>query len=346
MASTFTAGLSTSGIGSLPYTDPVQAVAFVNECGLDIPFWPQLPKRTFLEQMVPQYAEGMPGVIVDSDSQSIRFDEGAKYDELAGFYSRYLEGGSEGFVMSRDHAAGFHAFLDAARGRSWAAVKGQVVGPITFANGILNNRKDALYADPDLRDAAVKLLARKAQWQVGLLKSVAGQVIMFVDEPVLAALGSSAYLGISDEDVITQEKEIFDAIRESGGLSGLHVCGNSDWGVLIRTTVDVLNFDAYQYGPRLALYARDVREFLEGGGTIAWGMVPTTAEDLRRETCASLVTRFRAGVDALTAKGIPESLILEHSLLTPCCGCGSLNGDDCRDVFVLLSELRDSLCGA
>ncbi len=49
----------TTGIGSLPHTDPEEA------CGLvlatfDIPFWPQLPKLSFRESMIPQFSEGMP----------------------------------------------------------------------------------------------------------------------------------------------------------------------------------------------------------------------------------------------------------------------------------------------
>jgi hypothetical protein len=292
--------------------------------------------------MIPQYAAGMPGVAVDPAAQAIRYDEGAKYDELAGFYSRYLEDKPGEFAISRQDAAGLYAFLEAGRGQSWLAVKGQVTGPITFATGILNSRKDNLYSDPDLRDAAVKLLSRKAQWQVGFLKALSETVIVFVDEPVLAALGSSAYLGVSDSDVISLEKELFDAIREAGGLSGLHVCGNSDWGVLIRTTVDILNFDAYQYGPRLALYAGDVREFLDRGGVIAWGLVPTTEDELQRATCVSLIERFKMCVQALTAKGVPESLILERSMLTPCCGCGSLDVEGAGQVFDLLRRLRDA----
>lgn len=343
MTGKFRPNLATGGIGSLPFTDCTAAAGFVVHCGLDVPFWPQLPKRCFREQMIPQYASGMPAVTVDAEGETLRFDAAVKYDALTAFYARYLDGGLEDFAIPEEDAAGFNAFLEAARGGNWQAVKGQVTGPITFATGILNDRKDTLYADPDLRDAAIKLLARKAQWQVGKLKSLAETVIVFVDEPVLAALGSSAYVGISDDDVIGLEKELFEAIRAEGGTAGIHVCGNSDWGVMIRTGVDVLNFDAHQYGPRLALYASEVRGFLDRDGVIAWGLVPTTEEELSRATTASLAARFRANVRALTDKGIPESLILERSMLTPCCGCGSLDAEGARKVFEMLRELRDIL---
>ena len=179
--------------------------------------------------------------------------------------------------------------------------------------------------------------------KIDRLRAFSDSVVIFVDEPVLAAFGSSAYLGISADDVITLEGEIFETIRAAGGLSGIHVCGNSDWNVIIRTGVDILNFDAYGCGPRLALYSKDVTALLERGGCIAWGIVPTTPEELARETCPSLVDRFRKGVTSLTEKGLSETQILEQSLLTPSCGCGSLSIPETVRVFSLLKELRETL---
>jgi methionine synthase II (cobalamin-independent) len=339
----YTPNLSTTGIGSLPFTQGQQAVDFLLGAGLDIPFWPQLPKRCLFEQMVPQYTEGMPGVVLDMAAEVARYDSSLKYEQLATFLAQFMEEDPGLFAISPAYAEGLYAFLTTARGRSRGAVKGHVTGPVTFATGISEPGRQMLYADPDLRDASVKLLSRKAQWQVEQLRACGGPVIIFVDEPVLAAFGSSAYIGISEADVIDLEKEIFDAIRTAGGLGGIHVCGNSDWSVIIRTGLDIVNFDGYNYGPKLAIYAAEVHAFLERGGCIAWGMVPTTPDDLRMETRDALVQRFRANVEALKAKGVPESLILERSLLTPSCGCGSLSIEETRRVFSLLREVRDTL---
>lgn len=339
MSTSFTPRFSTSAIGSLPFTDAAQAVQFVAEAGLDIPFWPQLPRRGFLEQMIPQYTEGMPGIKLDLENQSTRLDPASKYEQLTRFYEAFMTEDTAAFPISESFAAGFHAFRAVLPGKHWSAVKGQITGPVTFATGISEKGGDMLYSDADLRDAAVKLLQRKAEWQIAQLHA-AGQVVIFVDEPVLSAFGSSAYLGISAADVIEVEKEILAAIRSAGGLSGMHICGNSDWSVILDTGIDILNFDAYRYGGRLALYADSVQSFLERGGCIAWGMVPTTSEDLAKETSASLAERLHACIGALVEKGIPESRVRDRSILTPCCGCGSLNIPETRQVFTILRELR------
>lgn len=343
MKTTFKANLGTSGIGSLPLIDGPQAAKFIFDAELDFPFWPQLPKRDFLEQMIPQYSEGMPGIVVDRQKETVRINPTIKYDELAVFYTKYMEEQPAQFAISEEYAAGLHAFLATAGKQSWNAVKGHITGPVTFATGISEVGKEMLYADHDLRDAAVKLLTRKAQWQIEQLRAFSDNIIIFVDEPVLAAFGSSTYVGISAEDVVALESEIFEAIRAAGGLSGIHVCGNSDWNVIIKTGVDILNFDAYSFEPRLSLYSKDVTGLFERGGHIAWGIVPTTPEDLKRETCASLIERFRAGVRSLTAKGLAESLVLERAILTPSCGCSSLSIPEAEKVFALLRELRAAL---
>jgi hypothetical protein len=343
MTTPFQAPLMTTGIGSLPLTEPEDAARFVLEADLSIPFWPQLPKRGFLEQMIPQYGESMPCVRTEPAKGRIVLDPARKHEHLERFYEAYLSGELDGFGLSEQAAAGLYAFERLAAGRTWPIVKGQVTGPITFCTGITDADRNALYNDAELRDAAVKLLARNAQWQVQRLKPFAsGGVLIFVDEPVLAAYGSSAYVGISEKDVCGMEGEIFEAIAEAGGISGIHVCGNSDWGMAVRTGVQVLNFDAYQHGTTVALYPEEVQALLDRGGRIAWGIVPTT-EAIGGETADSLAGRFETCLDALIAKGLSEDRLREGSLLTPSCGTGSMQAEDARRVFDLLRELRQRL---
>jgi hypothetical protein len=56
-----------SMIGSLPYKDENKAVAIVLRYQIDMPAWPQLPKRAYVENMYTQYSEGFPGIVVTAD---------------------------------------------------------------------------------------------------------------------------------------------------------------------------------------------------------------------------------------------------------------------------------------
>jgi arginine utilization protein RocB len=103
-----------------------------------------------------------------------------------------------------------------------------------------------------------------------------------------------------------------DAVK---GLKGIHCCGNTDWSVLLSTHLDILSFDAYGYLETLSLYPKDLKAFLERGGILAWGIVPTSEEVLKEEA-ESLVKRFKEGVEVLSKKGMDRTL-LERAILTP-----------------------------
>ena len=273
----------------------------------------------------------------------VTFDPADKQNQLQAFYEAYLSEELEPFALSPESAAGFDAFLRQASGRAWPIVKGHVVGPISLSVGILNEDKQPLYSDPELRDAAVKVLTRNAQWQIEKLSELAtDRVLMFLDEPALAAYGSSTYLFISEQDVADMLGEVFEAVRAAGGISAIHVCGNSDWGVMIRSGVDVVNFDAHQFGTTIALYADDVRTLLDRGGSIAWGIVPTDVS-IMDETVQSLSRRLDECFASLEAKGFDRDLLRSRALLTPACGVGTLSPHQGARVFQLLRELRDSL---
>ena len=126
------------------------------------------------------------------------------------------------------------------------------------------NKRPILYHEM-LGDAVPKLLKLKAAWQERELAKISKRTIIFVDEPYMASYGSSMAAGplSKPEKIIEILNEVFDGIT---GLKGIHCCGNTDWSILLRTKIDILNFDTYAYASSLALYADDVRRFISHGG--------------------------------------------------------------------------------
>jgi hypothetical protein len=135
--------------------------------------------------------------------------------------------------------------------------------------------------------------------------------IILFDEPSLSSFGS-AFSGLNREDVVRSLNECFDAVK---GLKGTHCCGNTDWSVLLSTHLDILSFDAYDYLETLSLYPKDLKAFLQRGGILAWGIVPTS-EAVLKEDAQSLVKRFKEGLERLSKKGIDQTL-LQRAILTP-----------------------------
>jgi hypothetical protein len=182
----------------------------------------------------------------------------------------------------------------------------------------------------------------KALWQVQKLQQYAKNVVIFLDEPILSALGTPAYLGIQDEDVLAGLNEIIQAVQSTGTLAGVHCCGNMDWGLLARTDVNIISFDAYSYGEKVALYPDQINVFLERDGILAFGLVPTgDAKQLRQATLASLQQRYEELFQLFITKGVSVERLKTQSIFTPSCGMGSgaLSIEESQMVLELLFNL-------
>ena len=321
-------------IGSMPHIDPDEACQQVVHYLKDIPAWPQLPKRSFLENMYVQFSQGFPGVVVKEDG--IYIDRSQDLDKpLEQLYTAYLDNDIDKYPTSPEYAAGLHSFL-ALEKLSPLAVKGQITGPITWGLAVTDESRKAIIYDDMLADAIAKLLKLKASWQEKALSRISKNTIIFVDEPYMMSFGS-AFFSLSRERVISLLEEVFSGISR---LKGVHCCGNTDWSVLLDTSADILSFDAYNYAQSLSLYPAEVRKFLEKKGTIAWGIVPNDEESLAKEAVASLKDRLEEAMAPFTRKGIRFKQLIEQGLLTPSCGLASLaTNESSAQALELLAEL-------
>ncbi len=347
-----------TGIGSMPHLDIATAVRVMFDNFSTLPYWPQLPQRDFRENMYAQYSEDLPGIVLDSTNETISVITGDEtFAQVEAFYARYLEDNPDLFAVSPDYAAGLYALRDATRGEAlkharW--LKGQVTGPISFGLKVVDQNLKPMLYDDALRDVLVKHLARKAAWQEKFLSDVGARLprpgeetsllptIIFVDEPSLALIGASV-VALNRDEVIRDLEEVFSAIK---GLKGTHCCGNTDWSMLLETSVNILSFDALNYAENLALFADDVKKFLDRGGVLAWGIVPTVEEEIANATVESLVARLEAAMGLLVKKGIDRDLLYERALITPACGLGTVSVAAAERAFKLTRQVSEQLQSA
>ncbi|MBA2879909.1 hypothetical protein HNR65_000216 [Desulfosalsimonas propionicica] len=342
-------------IGSLPMDDHEKAAELMFEYTPDIPLWVQLPKFA-AEGMVAQFSKGMPGLTRQNDkifvdSADERFD-----DALLGFYEAYMEvteGGGDiaesRFAIHEDDAPGFYVFMrELDRGRcSPAAVKGQVTGPFTFGTGLVDKEGRAAFYNEHIRDAAVKLIAMKARWQVNQLKKYGLPVILFLDEPALAGFGSSAFISVSRAEIDACFSEVIEAVHAEGGLAGVHVCANAEWPVILESDADIVSFDAYSYFDKFILYADAIRSFLNEGRILAWGIVPTgDTEAIASETPESLYSLWQDQAERIEALGFERDQVIAQSLITPSCGTGSLSLENAMRVIDMNRQVSEKIRGS
>ena len=272
------------------------------------------------------------------ENEQIYVDRNRDLDpELEALYVAYLMNDLEHAAISIDFAAGLHCFLGMDQDQP-PIVKGQVTGPVSWGLMVADQNRIPVLYDDILAEAVAKHLRLKATWMEQELRKLSPQTIIMVDEPYMSSFGS-AFVSLSREQVITAMEEVFAGIE---GLKGVHCCGNTDWSLLLSTSVDIVSLDAYQYADALALYPEEVSEFLGRGGIIAWGIVP--ASDLvHEETVDSLWERFHQVLALLTDKGLHQDDLLASALIMPSCACGSLPVETAERILELTGELSVAL---
>jgi methionine synthase II (cobalamin-independent) len=328
------------GIGSLPHLDPYKACKLILDNFPESPYWPQLPVRSPMEGMLLQFTEGMPGLVEEEGRIFFRrpFEPPEEWER---YYEESSVDGSKYFRIGDGYASGLHAMLELLDGKSPYLIKGQVTGPITQGLGLLDESKIPAFYDPNLKEMILKILSIKARWQEEEFSRVVPRAhkLIFLDEPVLSGYGSIG-MNLSKEDIIQSIRNVSSSIE---GLKGIHVCGATDWSVIIESGIDVIHFDAYSFFSNMLAYSQELKDFLLNGGFLGWGIVPSDGEFLRVETLPNLLNAFYDKIEALLREGIPEGVLLKNSFISQSCGLSSVSEPLAEKAIIITKELSMEL---
>ena len=344
-------GLAT-GIGSMPFTDPGDALDLIFTYFQDVPHWPQLPRRGEAEGLVSQHLA--PLIKRDlvafrpNGTPYFRLDDPRWERRFLDYYELLLAGEDDGesdeFALTEENAAGFSAFLDrCARSSSDASyLKGQITGPLTAGFRITDTAGKPSFYDPTLREIIVKSLSAAARRQVRQLQALGLPTIIFVDDPGIYNYGSSTAVALGRREIEDSLEQIFTAIRSAGGITGLHSCAGNDWSLVTGLPLDLISFDAYGYFSSLLVYTAHLETFFARGGALAWGIVPTS-ERVLQEDLSSLQLLLETQMEALVKQGAGEAYVRNRCLITPSCGTGTLSEALAERIYRLTASLAERI---
>lgn len=340
-------------IGSLPHKDIRSAMKVVKKNFSEIPFWPQLVKLNKNEDMIVQYLEKMPGLVITDEKLYLDNESDEFFEQLETFFMDYEEIIAnpdseilEKYNISESYSLTFRPFLEIVKAAKQKFAKGQICGPFTLATSLTDKYGKCAFYDETLREIIVKMLSLKALWQIKKIKETSPETtpVIFLDEPSLSQLGTSAFITISRDEVVQIIKEVSDIIKENGAKSSIHCCGKCDWSLPVDCKVDMINFDAYAFAQNLSLFSNELKPFLQSGGKIVWGIVPTLDKDALGQADINLMMqKFEEAVDYLVKKGIDKPLIIDNSLVSTSCGAGSLSIEQAEKAMNLVQELSFKL---
>ena len=202
------------------------------------------------------------------------------------------------------------AFLEAVRTRSPRWAKAQLAGPATVTKFTAESP-----------ERVVEHLSAKAARMVRSLRQANATPLLFLDEPGLSmdALPVAALVRVRQ------------AAQGEGALVGVHCCAQTRWSELMGLGFDVISLDARLSLDALLEDRAAWLRFLEGGGTLCLGIVPTAGPPWDvGELCDSVEASLRATTPRFEQ-------VLSRMLLSPACGLGLHSLEDAARIN---AELR------
>jgi len=322
--------LLTTAMAILPHTDVERGLELA--LSLDIPFWPQLPHVSYYEDMYVQAGEHFPGIVVDMEKKTIRFLMDKFINELESTLTKFDT--PEFFDISEICSTVYHRFLSLdLSGRP--AIRGQLEGPISFGFNVVDQDDRPILFDDTIRPFMLEFMSKRVNIQLKRLKKKNANAFMFIDEPGLQFL-FSAMSGYGDIKAKTDLDQFFSMIDRPRGI---HLCCNPDWDFLLNLDLDILSLDVYANGEVFASYAKSIRNFLDRGGRLVWGIVPTNFEPFEKENLKSLEDQIEQNWSVLEKKGIDRAYLISRSLLSPATCC-LVNPDGEKTVELAYAMIR------
>jgi methionine synthase II (cobalamin-independent) len=265
--------------------------------------------------MIAQAAWGIDGIDVLEDG-SLQLGEDPRLDPRAVLADAGIDG--EPFVALR-------AFLGAVAGRR-GPIKLQLTGPVTLgiALGALGVPSQRAF---EVAGAAVRA---RALTLVAAAKETApmAPLVVFLDEPGLTAAMHPGF-PLEPNRTIDLVSGVL-ATLEPHAVTGLHCCGAADWRVVLQAGPQILSLPL---DANAEIHAGAIASFLERGGWVAWGAVPTTGPLSSKpdRLWQHLSDEWRR----LTAGGCDPVLLREQAMITPACGLAG-HGEAQADLVLRL----------
>jgi len=197
------------------------------------------------------------------------------------------------------------------------------------------SQKSINYHD-EVREVLFDFIQKKVNQQYRELRERNAHAFVWVDDPGLALI-FNALSGYNEVAARTDFDRFLEGLE---GPKGVHLCAKPDWDFLLKSTIDILSFDSFNCGVLIVNYP-SLKTFLERGGVISWGIVPTYTELLEQETADSLMEKLEDFWEDFSRKGMDSEKLLRQSLLAPAT-CNLLNPDKEKTVekaFEVLGEL-------
>ena len=329
---------SATGIGSMPGTDPAEAMRVVAGELPDFPYLPELPDRGPGADLTGRTAALLVDMPVEVTPRGWRLAERPGRDA-----ARARSMLSADLDVLEEVLQGFDGPL-----------KIQLCGPWTLAATLeLTHTMNVALADPGaVADLTASLAEGAAAHAADVAKRVPGaRLVVQFDEPALPSVTEglvptqSGMSRLAAVEADTVRDRLNQVLLSTPGYTVVHCCAATvPFGIIQRAGADGLAFDLSQ----LRRGEEDaVAEAAEAGLGLLTGAISAVADDLGgpRETAERVIRLWRR-------LGLPSATAGRQAVITPACGLAGASPAQaraalarCREAAAILPELIEETRG-
>lgn len=207
-------------------------------------------------------------------------------------------------------------------------------GPISLGLTLVDQDERPVLDNLMLREALAQHLRLRAGWLEQTVGDISATTLLAFDEPFWNAL-SSPFMQYTEAEALLLVEECFGSVQSGRALIPY---GVSDWQRLIQSSLSLL---VCQPAERAALLAcgRQLNDYFERGGVVAWALVPGNPADRSATSVDALKAEWEALVRYALDADVLTSRLLGGSLLTISSGLASASPADADAALELLAHV-------
>ena len=332
---------SATGIGSMPGTDPAEAMRVVAGELPDFPYLPELPDRG-------------PGADLTGRTAALLVDMPA---EVTPRGWRLAERPGRDLARARSMLSSDLDVLEEVLQGFTGPVKIQLCGPWTLAATLeLTHTMNVALSDPGaVADLTASLAEAAAAHAADVAKRVPGaKLVVQFDEPALPSViaglvpTQSGLSRLAAVEADTVQDRLSQVLAATPAYTVVHCCATTvPFGIIRKAGADGLAFDLSQ----LRRGEEDgVAEAAEAGMGVLTGAIPAVGAG-RGEPGGARQTAERA-IRLWRRLGLPLATVAEQAVITPACGLAGASLAQaraaltrCREAAAMLPELIEETGG-
>lgn len=312
-------------VGMLPYDNLKHTVGMVAKLYKEFPYIAFLPNMSLEDNIQNRTFKNTPGIIYNDSkiSFNIGTQEYSKAMSLLNkAYNLPTPENLEPFAFNSIFLEKYFQIINKFQCPN-ACIN--ILGPFTVSLILKSAAREQILADKSYRKLFVQSICVKALWVMEKMKQYCSDTVpvVILEEPEFYKFGKlkNEYGEDSGNIGMNLFERVIDKLKSHGAIVGVQCMDKCDWSIPIRAGVDLISYDAYNNPNNLAIIPDILTKFLQRGGMINWGIVPTLSDSMVKGLSVDyLHQRLLTTFDGVILSGVPADLLYNSALV-------SLNGD-------------------